>query len=59
MADPLPSIIVTGISGNLGQRLLPMLSGFRVVGLDFRPPQTDLPLQFVQMDFSLNHRAWS
>jgi nucleoside-diphosphate-sugar epimerase len=52
MADPLPSIIVTGISGNLGQRLLPMLSGFRVVGVDFRPPQTDLPLQFVEMDFS-------
>src|ERR1700730_18825024 len=52
MADPLPSIIVTGISGNLGQRLLPMLSGFRVGGVDFRPPQADLPLQFVQMDFS-------
>jgi len=53
MADPLPSIVVTGISGNLGQRLLPMLSGFRVVGVDFRPPQADLPLQFVEMDFSL------
>lgn len=53
MADPLPSIVVTGISGNLGQRLLPMLSGFRVVGVDFRPPQADLPLQFAQMDFSL------
>src|SRR6202030_2506410 len=53
MADPLPSIIVTGISGNLGQRLLPMLSGFRVVGVDFRPPQTESPFQFVEMDFSL------
>jgi len=53
MADALPSVIVTGISGNLGQRLLPMLSGFRVVGVDFRPPQTDFPLQFVQMDFGL------
>jgi nucleoside-diphosphate-sugar epimerase len=50
MADALPSIVVTGISGNLGQRLLPMLAGFRVVGVDFRPPQTDLPIQFVQMD---------
>jgi nucleoside-diphosphate-sugar epimerase len=30
-----------------------MLSGFRVVGVDFRPPQTESPLQFVQMDFSL------
>src|SRR5438874_4601821 len=53
MADALPSIIVTGISGNLGQRLLPMLSGFRVVGVDFRPPQTDSALQFVKMDLSL------
>src|SRR5579862_7163090 len=53
MADALPSVLVTGISGNLGQRLLPMLSGFRVVGVDFRPPHTDLPLQFVQMDFGL------
>src|SRR6266567_5043482 len=50
MADALPSIVVTGISGNLGQRLLPMLAGFRVVGVDFRAPQTDLPIQFVQMD---------
>jgi nucleoside-diphosphate-sugar epimerase len=53
MADALPSIIVTGISGNLGRRLLPMLSGFRVVGVDFRPPQTDLPLQFEQMDLGV------
>ena len=50
MADALPSIVVTGISGNLGRRLLPMLAGFRVVGVDFRAPQTDLPTQFVQMD---------
>jgi nucleoside-diphosphate-sugar epimerase len=50
MADALPSIVVTGISGNLGRRLLPMLAGFRVVGVDFRAPQTDLSIQFVQMD---------
>ena len=53
MPDALPSVLVTGISGNLGRRLLPMLSGFRVVGVDFRPPETDFPLQFVQMDFGL------
>ena len=53
MADALPSVLVTGISGNLGRRLLPMLSGFRVVGVDFRPPETDSLLRFVQMDFSL------
>jgi nucleoside-diphosphate-sugar epimerase len=50
MGDALPSIVVTGISGNLGQRLLPMLSGFRVVGVDFRPPQTERPHRFVEMD---------
>jgi nucleoside-diphosphate-sugar epimerase len=50
MADALPSIVVTGISGNLGQRLLPMLTGFHVVGVDFRPPQGNLPVQFVKMD---------
>jgi nucleoside-diphosphate-sugar epimerase len=53
MADALPSILVTGISGNLGGRLLPMLSGFRVVGVDFRPPQTDHPIQFEQMDLGV------
>jgi nucleoside-diphosphate-sugar epimerase len=53
MADALPSVLVTGISGNLGRRLLPMLSGFRVVGVDFRPPETNSLFRFVQMDFSL------
>jgi nucleoside-diphosphate-sugar epimerase len=53
MSDSLPSIIVTGISGNLGQRLLPMLSGFRVVGVDFRSPHGEIPWQFVEMDFGL------
>jgi len=47
-----PSIVVTGISGNLGRQLLPLLSSFRVVGVDFRPPQTDLPIQFEQMDLA-------
>jgi UDP-glucose 4-epimerase len=50
MSDAPPSVLVTGISGNLGRRFLPLLSGFRVVGVDMRPPQTDFPLRFVQMD---------
>src|SRR5436190_21296987 len=49
MGNGPPSIIVTGISGNLGRRLLPMLSAFRVVGVDFRPP-AEHPVQFEQMD---------
>ena len=53
MAEALPSVLVTGISGNLGRRLLPMLSGFRVIGADLRAPEADLPIQFVQMDLGL------
>ena len=45
-----PVVVVTGISGNLGLRLLPMLRAFDVIGVDFRPPQTDSPLRFEQMD---------
>jgi len=52
MGNGPPSIIVTGISGNLGRRLLPMLAGFRVVGVDFRSPATDLSVQFEQMDLA-------
>src|SRR5947207_15480271 len=50
MAEGPPAIVVTGISGNLGRRLLPMLSAFRVMGVDMRPPETSLPGQFVKMD---------
>src|SRR5215467_13669857 len=50
MGEALPAIVVTGISGHLGQRLLPLLTGFRVVGVDFRPPGTGLPIRFEQID---------
>ena len=50
MGEAPPSVVVTGISGNLGRRLLPLLSKFRVVGVDFRPPNPDLPLRFEQID---------
>jgi nucleoside-diphosphate-sugar epimerase len=33
-----PTILVTGVSGNLGQRLVPQLSDHKVVGVDVRPP---------------------
>jgi nucleoside-diphosphate-sugar epimerase len=35
--DPRPTILVTGISGSLGQRLRPLLSEFHVVGADLSP----------------------
>jgi nucleoside-diphosphate-sugar epimerase len=30
-----------------------MLLGFRVIGVDMRPPETNLPIQFTQMDLGL------
>src|SRR5689334_25369904 len=45
-----PAVVVTGISGNLGLRLLPQLSQFSVIGVDLVPPRTDLPLRFEKMD---------
>jgi nucleoside-diphosphate-sugar epimerase len=42
--------VVTGISGNLGLRLLPLLGSFSVIGVDINPPQTHLPLRFERMD---------
>jgi nucleoside-diphosphate-sugar epimerase len=45
-----PVVVVTGISGNLGLRLLPLLGSFSVIGVDMSPPHTDLPLQFERMD---------
>src|SRR6202051_318542 len=45
-----PVVVVTGISGNLGSRLLPLLGDFSVIGVDLSPPSTDLPLRFEQLD---------
>src|SRR6202000_3083066 len=49
MASP-RSILVTGVSGNLGTRLLPYLSECRVVGVDLHPPQHSSLVHFQQMD---------
>jgi len=45
-----PTVLVTGISGNLGLRLLPLLADYRVIGVDLTPPQTSHPVKFVSMD---------
>ncbi len=50
MGDTKPTVLVTGVSGNLGLRLLPQLSEFQVVGVDLNPPKTSLPLRFERMD---------
>lgn len=45
-----PVVVVTGISGNLGTRLLPLLGSFSVIGVDVSPPRTDRELQFESLD---------
>ena len=45
-----PVVVVTGISGNLGSRLLPLLGKFSVIGVDVHPPKTDSELQFESLD---------
>ena len=44
-----PTILVTGVSGNLGRRLLEHLSGYAVVGIDLTPPAASLD-RFVSLD---------
>jgi nucleoside-diphosphate-sugar epimerase len=48
-----PTVVVTGVSGNLGLRLLPHLTDFSVIGIDIAPPKTDLPIRFIRMDLGL------
>src|SRR6266436_513171 len=50
MGETKPTVLITGISGNLGLRLLPQLADFNVIGVDLNPPQTDLPPSFERMD---------
>ena len=51
MGGATSTVLVTGISGNLGARLLPLLGDHEIIGVDLRAPQTDYPVRFVQMDF--------
>jgi len=45
-----PAVVVTGVAGHLGLRLLPQLHDFSVIGIDLNPPKTDQPLRFVRID---------
>ncbi len=45
-----PVVVVTGVSGNLGSRLLPLLGSYSVIGVDLNPPHTDSELQFEGLD---------
>jgi nucleoside-diphosphate-sugar epimerase len=50
MSNDKPVVVVTGIAGNLGSRLLPLLEDFSVIGVDFVPPHTECALQFEKLD---------
>jgi nucleoside-diphosphate-sugar epimerase len=51
MASAKPSLLVTGIAGSLGTRLLPLLEGFNVIGVDRRPPSSESSsFQFEKID---------
>jgi nucleoside-diphosphate-sugar epimerase len=50
MESTKPTIIVTGVSGNLGQRLLQQLTQYNVVGIDLAPPASAQPQKFVSLD---------
>src|SRR5579862_1804551 len=50
MALAKPNVLITGVSGNLGLRLVQQLEDFSVVGVDITPPANDVPIQFEKMD---------
>src|SRR5690348_848022 len=45
-----PVVVITGVSGNLGLRLLSQIGDFSVVGIDVNPPKTERAVHFVRMD---------
>src|SRR5207244_289256 len=51
LRDIVETVVVTGISGNLGQRLAQQLAGWRIVGIDFASPPADVKLaRFERLD---------
>lgn len=59
MTSGKPTVVVTGVSGNLGLRLLPHLKDFSVIGIDMVPPKTDQPIRFVRLDLGLEESCRS
>jgi nucleoside-diphosphate-sugar epimerase len=48
-----PTIVVTGVSGNLGQRLVQQLSDYTIVGIDVTPPTHSQVDRFVPLDLGI------
>lgn len=45
-----PVVVVTGVAGNLGSRLLPLLSSYSVIGVDVSPPRASSEMRFECLD---------
>jgi len=52
-----PVVLITGVSGNLGQRLIPQLLDYRVVGIDVVPPVHTQIDRFVPLDLATEESA--
>ena len=50
MADSQNTLLITGVAGNLGLRLLQQLADFRIVGVDLAPPATAGLWRFESLD---------
>ncbi|HEV2117721.1 MAG TPA: NAD-dependent epimerase/dehydratase family protein [Terriglobales bacterium] len=50
MPEARPTVLITGIAGNLGMRLLPQLPDFSLVGVDMRPPSAGGLARFEALD---------
>src|SRR5215467_9980628 len=47
-----PTILITGVSGTLGLRLLPQLEQWQVIGVDLRPPGNARLFRFETVDLA-------
>ena len=52
MENSKPIVLVTGIAGNLGSRLLPLLADYQVIGVDLNPPASSPSLSLERMDLA-------
>jgi len=59
MGNAKPAVLVTGIGGNLGSRILPLLADYEVVGVDLNPPETSQNLRFERLDLGLEESCRS
>lgn len=47
-----PTVLITGVSGNLGSRLMSELPDFQIIGVDMNAPAAALPYRFEQIDLA-------